>query len=89
MVVHAGVAQGGYYIFVRSDIDDIDETAAHQWYKLDDVDVTHFNDDVSPGGRHAGVPEGSTGVQLAARIVMLSAGLRLVRLCPRSVGVVS
>ena len=30
VLVHAGVAQGGhYYSFVRSDSDDIDETAAH------------------------------------------------------------
>jgi hypothetical protein len=63
------------------------ESQTHWVYKLDDDDVTHFNDDVSPGGWHAGVLEGSTGVQLAARIVMLSAGLRLARLCPRSVGV--
>ena len=30
VLVHAGLAQGGhYYSFVRSDSDDIDETAAH------------------------------------------------------------
>jgi len=47
--VHAGVAQGGhYYSFVRSNSDDIDETAAHQWYKFDDDDVTHFNADNIP-----------------------------------------
>ena len=70
MLVHAGVAQGGhYYSFVRSNSDDIDETAAHQWYKLDDDDVTHFNDDVLPGGWHAGVPEGSTGDALSCYLL--------------------
>ena len=66
--------------------------ATTRWFRrwcMSKDEVTHFNDDVSPGGRHAGVPEGSTGVQLAAHIVMLFAGLRLACLCLRSVGVVS